>query len=211
MKLKETLAIVKVVPVCVFDNVDSALKTAELLMKNRVNIIEITLRTEAAFDCIAAVVKEFKDMAAGAGSVFNAEQLKKAQGAGSVFAVSPCFDEDLIDVAEKSAIPFVPGVATPGELFRAIKRTSVIKLFPAESLGGTDYIKAAFAPFKMFDYSLMPTGGIDNKNFRKYLELDKVIACGMSYPVSDKLIGEGRYDLLDERIKEVYQGIIEVE
>jgi len=205
MKLKETLGRVKVVPVCVFEDVDSALKTAELLMKNRVNIIEITLRTEAAFDCIAAVVKEFKDMIAGAGSVFNAEQLKKAQSAGSVFAVSPCFDEDLLDEAEKSAIPYVPGVATPGELFRAMKRTSIIKLFPSESFGGVDYIKAAFAPFKMFDYSLMPTGGIDNKNFRKYLELDKVIACGMTYPVSEKLISEGRFDLIDERIKEVYQ------
>ena len=211
MKLKEILADVKVVPVCLFDNVDSALKTAEVLMKNRVNIIEITLRTEAAFECIEAVVKEFGNMCAGAGSVFTAEQLKKVQGLGALFAVSPCFDEDIVDEAEKTSFPFVPGVATPGELFRAIKRTSVIKLFPAESLGGTEYIKSAFAPFKMFDYSLMPTGGIDNKNFRKYLEIDKVIACGMSYPVSDKLISEGRYDLLDERIKEVYQGIIEVD
>lgn len=211
MKLKKILKDVKVVPVCVFDNVDSALKTAELLMKNRVNIIEITLRTESAIDCIAAVVKEFKDMSAGAGSVFTPEQLKKAQDAGSVFAVSPCLDENLIDEAEKLSVPFVPGVATPGELFRAIKRSSVVKLFPAESLGGTDYIKAAFAPFKMFDYTLMPTGGVDNKNFRKYLELDKVIACGMTYPVSDKLISDGRYDLIEERIKEVYQGIIEVD
>lgn len=208
MKLKETLACVKVVPVCVFNNVDSALKTAELLIKNKVNIIEITLRTEAAFSCIDAVVKEFKDMTAGAGSVFTAEQLKKAEGSGAQFAVSPCLDEELMDEAEKLGIPFVPGVATPGELFRAIKRTSLIKLFPAENLGGTEYIKSAFAPFKLFDYHLMPTGGVDNKNFRKYLDLDKVIACGMSYPVSDKLINEERYDLLDARINEVYQGII---
>lgn len=208
MKLKETLAGVKVVPVCVFNNVDSALKTAELLMKKKVNIIEITLRTESAFSCIEAVIKEFKDMTAGAGSVFTAEQLKKVEGSGAQFAVSPCLDEDLLDEAEKFGIPFVPGVATPGELFRAIKRTSIIKLFPAESLGGTEYIKSAFAPFKLFDYYLMPTGGVDNKNFRKYLDLDKVIACGMSYPVSDKLINEEKYDLLEARIEEVYKGIV---
>ncbi len=208
MKFKETLAAVKVVPVCVFNSVDSALKTAELLIKKNVNIIEITLRTEAAFSCIEAVVKEFKGIIAGAGSVFTSEQLKKAQGAGAQFAVSPCLDEDLMDEAEKQDIPFVPGVATPGELFRAIKRTSIIKLFPAESLGGTEYIKSAFAPFKLFDYYLMPTGGVDNKNFKKYLDLEKVIACGMSYPVSDKLINEGRYDLLEARIDEVYKGIV---
>ena len=208
MKLKETLSVVKVVPVCVFNNVDSALKTAELLIKKKVNIIEITLRTESAFSCIDAVVKEFKEMTAGAGSVFTGEQLKKAEGAGAQFAVSPCLDEGVIDDAEKLGIPFVPGVATPGELLRAIKRTKVIKLFPAESLGGTGYIKSAFAPFKLFDYYLMPTGGVDNKNFREYLDLDKVIACGMSYPVSDKLINEGRFDLLEERMNEVYQGIV---
>lgn len=208
MNLKETLAGVKVVPVCVFNSVDSALKTAELLIKKRVNIIEITLRTEAAFSCIDAVVKEFKGITVGAGSVFTSDQLKRAEGSGAQFAVSPCLDEPLMDEAEKSGIPFVPGVATPGELFRAIKRTKIIKLFPAESLGGTEYIKSAFAPFKLFDYFLMPTGGVDNKNFKKYLDLDKVIACGMSYLVSDKLINEGRYDLLEERINEVYQGIV---
>ena len=208
MKLKDILTVVKVVPVCVFSNVDTALKTAELLVKNKVNIIEITLRTESAFSCIEAVVKEFKEMTAGAGSVFTPEQLKKAEAAGAEFAVSPCLDENVLDEAEKMDIPFVPGVATPGELFRAIKRTDVVKLFPAESLGGTEYIKSAFAPFKLFDYYLMPTGGVDNNNFRKYLDLDKVIACGMSYPVSDKLVNEGKFDLLEERINEIYQGII---
>jgi 2-dehydro-3-deoxyphosphogluconate aldolase/(4S)-4-hydroxy-2-oxoglutarate aldolase len=208
MKFKETLAAVKVVPVCVFNNVDSALKTAELLIKKKVNIIEITLRTESAFSCIEAVVKEFKEMTAGAGSVFTAEQLKEAEAAGVEFAVSPCLDDDVMDEADRLSIPFVPGVATPGELFRAIKRAKVIKLFPAESLGGADYIKSAFAPFKLFDYCLMPTGGIDNNNFRKYLDIDKVIACGMSYPVSDKLINEGRFDRIEERINEIYQGII---
>ncbi len=208
MKFKETLAAVKVVPVCVFNSVDSALKTAELLVKKNINIIEVTLRTEVAFSCIEAVVKEFKGIIAGAGSVFTADQLKKVKGVGAQFAVSPCLDEDLMDEAEKQSVPFVPGVATPGELFRAIKRTSVIKLFPAENLGGTEYIKSAFAPFKLFDYYLMPTGGVNNKNFQKYLELEKVIACGMSYPVSDKLIDEGRYDLLEARIDEVYKGLI---
>ncbi len=208
MELKETLAVVKVVPVCVFNNVDSALKTAELLIKKNVKIIEITLRTESAFSCIEAVVKEFNDITAGAGSVFTSEQLKKAEAAGAEFAVSPCLDENVLDEAEKLDIPFVPGVATPGELFRAVKRTKIIKLFPAESLGGTEYIKSAFSPFKLFDYHLMPTGGVDNNNFRKYLDLDKVIACGMSYPVSDKLVNEGRFDLLEERINEIYQGII---
>jgi 2-dehydro-3-deoxyphosphogluconate aldolase/(4S)-4-hydroxy-2-oxoglutarate aldolase len=208
MEFKDTLAAVKVVPVCVFNNVDSALKTAELLIKKKVNIIEITLRTESAFSCIEAVVKEFKEITAGAGSVFTAEQLRRAHAAGAEFAVSPCLDDDVMDEAEKKGIPFVPGVSTPGELFRAIKRTKVIKLFPAESLGGTDYIKSAFAPFKLFDYYLMPTGGVDNINFRKYLDIDKVIACGMSYPVSDKLISEGRFDLLEERMNEVYQGIV---
>lgn len=211
MKFEEILKDVRIVPVCVFDNAEAALKTAELLVRRNINIIEITLRTESAYRCIEAVVKEFKGLIAGAGSVFTPEQLEKAVSAGAEFAVSPCLDNDVMDHAEKMGIPFVPGVATPGELFRAIKRTKIVKLFPAESLGGTDYIQSAFAPFKLFDYYLMPTGGVDNRNFRKYLALDKVVACGMSYPVSDKLISEGRFDLLEERINEVYQGIKEVE
>ena len=207
MDFKKLLSEVRVVPVCVFDEVDGALKTAELLLKHNVNIIEVTLRTPAAYDCISSICAEFPELITGAGSVFTAEAIDRAVDGGAVFAVSPCFDGKLLEHSYKKGIPYVPGVATPSELFAALKMCSVIKVFPAGSLGGVEYINSMVAPFKMFDFGLMPTGGIDNRNFRDYLAADKVISCGMSYPVNEKLIRQGKYDELESRIIEIYKGL----
>ncbi len=202
--LKELLQKVKSVPVCVFDETESALKTAELLIKHGVDIIEVTLRTENAFDCIKAIKKEFKDAIVGAGSVLKTNDFEKAVDCGAVFAVSPCFDESLCEAAKKNNIPYIPGISTPGELFKALKFSDLIKIFPASALGGVEYINAIAAPFKMFNFGLIPTGGIDNKNYKEYLAAEKVVACGLSYPVHEKLLKEKNFDMIEQRIIEIY-------
>lgn len=202
--LRDLLQGIKSVPVCVFDETEGALKTAELLLKHGVNVIEITLRTENAFNCIRAIKNEFKDAIVGAGSVLKAADFEKAAEYGAVFAVSPCFDESLCEAAAEKKIPYIPGVSTSSELYKALKFTDLIKIFPASALGGVEYINAISAPFEMFNFGLIPAGGIDNKNFKEYLAAEKVIACGLSYPVSVKLVKEKKFDMIEERIKEIY-------
>lgn len=202
--LKELLLKVKSVPVCVFEDIDSALKVAEILLDHNVGVIEVTLRTEKAFDCISAIKKEFNGAAVGAGSVLNSGDFARARDNGAVFAVSPSFDEELCRAASGINLPYIPGVATPSELYRAMKFSNLIKIFPASALGGVDYINAIAAPFRMFDFGLIPTGGIDNKNFTDYLKADRVIACGLTYPVNEKLIKEKNFDAIKERVTEIY-------
>lgn len=202
--LKDLLVKVKSVPVCVFDDTESALKTAELLLKYNVDIIEITLRTENAFNCIKAIKKEFNNAVIGAGSVLKNADFEKAADYGAVFAVSPCFNESLCESAKKINMPYIPGVATPSELYRALQFSDLIKIFPASVLGGVNFINAVAAPFRMFNFGLVPTGGIDNNNYKEYLEAEKVVACGLSYPVHEKLLKEKNFDMVEQRIKEIY-------
>ena len=195
---------IKCIPVCVFEDTDSALKIAELLLKYNVNVIEVTLRTEKAFDCIKAIKTEFKTALVGAGSVLKTSDFDKALTSGAVFAVSPCFDESLCDEARRINMPYVPGAATPSEIYKALKYSNIVKIFPAALLGGVEYIKAVTAPFKMFDFDLMPTGGIDNINYKEFLKVEKVTSCGLTYPVNEKLIKEKNFDEIEHRIKEIY-------
>jgi 2-dehydro-3-deoxyphosphogluconate aldolase/(4S)-4-hydroxy-2-oxoglutarate aldolase len=148
--LKDLLQRMKSVPVCVFDETESAVKTAELLLKHGVEVIEVTLRTENAFNCLKAIKKEFKEAKLGAGSVLKSDDFQRAADCGAVFAVSPCFDESLCEAARKINIPYIPGISTPSELFKALKYTDLIKIFPAAALGGVDYINSISAPFKIF-------------------------------------------------------------
>ena len=202
--VKDLLGNIKCIPVCVFEDRESALKIAELLLKYNVNIIEVTLRTEKAFDCIKAIKNKFKDSVVGAGSVLKTSDFEKASDFGAVFAVSPCFDESLCDEARRINLPYVPGAATPSEIYKALKYSNIVKIFPAALLGGVEYIKAVTAPFKMFDFDLMPTGGIDNINYKEFLKVEKVTSCGLTYPVNEKLIKEKNFDEIEHRIKEIY-------
>ena len=87
-------------------------------------------------------------------------------------------DLELVDYAASRGRAFIPGVATPTELNGALKKCAVIKLFPASTLGGPEYIKAVAAPFRTKDFHLVPTGGVNQDNFLEYLKQDRVISVG---------------------------------
>ena len=204
MELREIFSKIKIIPVCVFDDVTAALKTTEILLKYKVEVIEVTLRTVDAFECIYEIKKKFPQALVGAGSVFDKDSLIRSIDSGGVFGVAPCFDEELVRYALEFNIPFIPGVATPSELHNAARLSSIIKLFPAQALGGVDYLNSITAPFRKFKFDLIPAGGIDNKNYKDYLSCEKVLACGLTYPVSEKLLKDKDYSSVEKRIIELY-------
>lgn len=202
MNLYEILKNNKIIPVAVFNDENKALKTAELLLNNSINILEITLRTETAFDNIYAISKKFPELILGSGSVLGKNAFEKAVDSGARFGVAPGLDIDLLKFAHSKQIAFIPGVSTPTELNTALKEElRFVKLFPASSLGGPAYIKAIAAPFKMIDFSLIPTGGINESNILEYLKSDKVIACGASYIIESRLVESGDFDELNRRMQ----------
>ncbi len=197
----------RVIPVAQFDDLQSALTTAELLQKNSINILEITLRTESALESIRGVIKKFPGLLVGAGSILSMDALKEALDAGAAFCVAPGMDLELVDYAASRGAAFIPGVATPTELNSALKKCAVIKLFPVSILGGPEYIKAVAAPFRTKDFHLVPTGGVNQDNYLEYLKQDRVISVGMSYIVDSGLIKKGDYAALDERMKKVVSAL----
>lgn len=78
-----------VVPVVVLDKAEDAVPTAHALLAGGIDVMEITFRTAAAADSIAAVARECPDMLVGAGTVITLEQCKKAVDCGAKFIVSP--------------------------------------------------------------------------------------------------------------------------
>ena len=55
----------------------------------------------------------------------------------------------------------------------------------------------------MKDFYILPTGGINESNFEDFLEIDRVLSCGMSYVVDKKLVENKDFDALEKRIKHV--------
>lgn len=198
----ELLRGIRVLPVLTMADTERAVGTARALAAGGLRVIELTLRTEAALETIAAIVAEVPDVVVGAGTVRSAADLDGAARAGARFAVSPGHAPALLAAARASELPFVPGVATASEAMAAAEAGfTTLKLFPAETCGGLDLLRALAAPLP--DLRFCPTGGIRADTFRAYLALPNVICVGGSWLTPPELVDAGHWDTITRRAKEV--------
>ena len=190
-----------IVPVVVLHDAKDALPLAGALIKGGLKCAEVTFRTEAAEESIRLISKKYPEMLVGAGTVLSIEQVERAVFAGAKFIVSPGFDPEIVDYCIEKDIPVFPGCITPSEVAQAGERgLKILRFFPAEQAGGIAMIKAMAAPYTMVN--VMPTGGINSKNLKSYLEFEKIICCGGSWMVNSKLIKEGEFDQIYQLTKE---------
>ena len=178
-----------VIPVLVLDGSVDPVGLAETLVEAGLPVLEVTLRTPVALDAIRAMA-QVPGAIVGAGTVLNAHQLDEAVEAGARFIVSPGLTAALADAAGVAGVPFLPGVATAGDIMRGLDLgLNRFKFFPAESSGGIPALKALSGPFGSLHFC--PTGGITPENAGDWLALDTVLCVGGSW-----LIKPGETDLV---------------
>jgi 2-dehydro-3-deoxyphosphogluconate aldolase / (4S)-4-hydroxy-2-oxoglutarate aldolase len=168
-----------VIPVIVIEDANDAALLAEALVAGGLPVLEVTLRTPAALDAIRAM-RQVPGAIVGAGTVTNERQLEAALEAGSEFIVSPGLTEPLGRAAIASGVPFLPGVATAGDIMRGLDMgLSHFKFFPAMAAGGLPALKALAAPFA--DVRFCPTGGIGLATAPEWLAFPPVLCVGGSW------------------------------
>ena len=123
-----------VIPVLKIDRAVDAVPLARALAAGGLRVIEITLRTDEALECIRRVAAEVPEAIVGAGTILNPEQFDEAAKAGSQFIVSPGLTPDLIKAAAASPVPLLPGCITPGEIMAARDAgLDFLKFFPGRT------------------------------------------------------------------------------
>lgn len=201
MNAREILSAGAVVPVIAIDNLDSAVDLAHALVAGGIPTLEITLRTEHGLKAIEKIAKEVKGAIVGAGTVINGDQLKAVEDAGAVFAISPGFNINLAQVATKSKIAVIPGIATPGELMLALEHgIDTCKLFPAEVVGGKAMLKALYGPFPQVKFC--PTGGISLETAPDYLALPNVLCVGGSWLTPKDVVAKRDWQTIEKLAQE---------
>lgn len=189
----ERLRQVGVVPVVELPEADLAVPLAGALLAGRLSCVEITFRTPAAQDGLAAIRKAYPDILLGAGTVLNDDQLSAAIEAGADFVVAPGTNPELVRKCAERGIPILPGVCTPSdiEVARGLG-IGLMKFFPAEPIGGVGFLRALCGPYR--DVLFVPTGGITPKVLPDYLALPQVVACGGSWMVKPEMLLAGDFD-----------------
>jgi 2-dehydro-3-deoxyphosphogluconate aldolase / (4S)-4-hydroxy-2-oxoglutarate aldolase len=190
MNVLELMRVGPVIPVIVIDDAERAVLLARALVAGGVRVLEVTLRTAAAFEAIKAIAREVEHAIVGVGTITRAEHVAQAVSAGAQFGVSPGLTPEIIAAAKASQLSLLPGVMTPSDVIAArLAGFTELKLFPAQQAGGIGMLNALYGPFP--DVMFCPTGGVTAASAPDYLARPNVACVGGSWLTpQDAVAGE---------------------
>ncbi|HCC21532.1 MAG TPA: keto-deoxy-phosphogluconate aldolase [Verrucomicrobiales bacterium] len=198
------LANCKVVAGFSVDHIDDAVPLANALLAGGIDVIELTLRTEAGIDATRAISTEVPEILVGVGTILAPEQAVQVKEAGAHFGVSPGLNPRVIKAAKAVELPFAPGIATPSDIEAAIElNCRFVKYFPAAALGGVAYLRSMSAPYAHLGIQYFPLGGLNAANMNEYLAEPNVPAIGGSWIVQKDLVKNKDWAAITTRAQEV--------
>jgi 2-dehydro-3-deoxyphosphogluconate aldolase/(4S)-4-hydroxy-2-oxoglutarate aldolase len=193
-----------VIPVIVLHDVKDAVPLARALVAGGIRMLEVTLRTREALECIEAIAKEVPEAVAGAGTIRSAADAQASALAGAKFGVSPGYTRAVGKACHDLGLPLLPGVATGSEIMMAQEDgLTELKFFPAVQAGGLAMLKAWQGPFG--DVKFCPTGGIHAGNAHEFLALSNVACVGGSWIVPTEAIAAGDWARIETLAREASQ------
>lgn len=203
-EIRNEIAKEGIIAVLEMESEQNAVPTAKALLDGGIKIIELALRTQAAFPSISLIAKEVPQIIIGIGTIIESGQAASVKKESPVrFGVSPGINPDIVKEAIAANLPFAPGIATPSELEQAISLgCRVVKFFPAEGMGGLSYLKSINAPYNHLGIKYIPLGGVTAENLPGYAKFNPVIAIGGSWIAPKDLISAQNWAEITRRAKE---------
>jgi 2-dehydro-3-deoxyphosphogluconate aldolase/(4S)-4-hydroxy-2-oxoglutarate aldolase len=178
-----------------------AVPLAHALLEGGIDVMEITLRSDAALASIEAVARAVPQMHLGAGTVTRVAEVQRVIDAGATFALSPGCTDAIFEAVQTANLPFIPGVMTPGEVMhRREQGFRLMKLFPAQQAGGLGMLKALGAPIP--DVAFCPTGGVSPDNLKDFLNQPNVAMAGGSWLTPASALAAGDWATITQLARE---------
>jgi 2-dehydro-3-deoxyphosphogluconate aldolase / (4S)-4-hydroxy-2-oxoglutarate aldolase len=198
---QDVMADAPVIPVIVLHEVAHAVPLARALVAGGIRMLEVTLRTPVALQCMERIARDVPEAVVGAGTVRSAADAQAAALAGARFAVSPGYTPAVGRACHDLKLPLLPGVATGSEVMMAQEDGhQALKFFPAMQAGGIAMLKALGGPFGAVRFC--PTGGITPQNAREFLALPNVACVGGSWLVPAESMAAGDWSRIETLARE---------
>ena len=175
---------------------EEAMLTAKSAASAGVKFVEVTLTVPGAVEVIAELARE-TTFHVGAGTVLSNKQAEAAITAGAQFVVSPSSELELIPICHGADVAYFPGAATPTEIYAAARAgADLIKIFPADCLGGPNFIRQMAGPFP--EIRFMVSGGVSLTNVKEYVHAGVTGICLGSAFLAKTLGEQGERGLVNE-------------
>jgi 2-dehydro-3-deoxyphosphogluconate aldolase / (4S)-4-hydroxy-2-oxoglutarate aldolase len=191
-----------IVPVVRTPSAESAIRSIEAIYRGGVRAAEVTMTVPGAIRALEKVADQFGDkIMLGAGTVLDPETARACMLAGAQFFVTPTLKLSTIEMAKRYSKVICPGALTPTEILTAWEAgADVVKVFPANALGGPKYIRALKGPLPHIQ--MIPTGGVNLETAGEFLKAGACAVAVGSELVDAKLIRENRYEEMEQRARQ---------
>jgi 2-dehydro-3-deoxyphosphogluconate aldolase / (4S)-4-hydroxy-2-oxoglutarate aldolase len=197
-----------VIAVVVIDDEKDALPLADALLQGGIDIMELTLRTDAALGSMKIILEKRPQMKVGIGTILTMEQVEVVAISGAAFGVAPGTNPKILEIAKHEALPFAPGIMTPSDIECGLEHNChLFKFFPAQSSGGLAHLKNISAPYQHLGLEFIPLGGVNQDNLETYLSAPNVIAVGGSWLATRDLINAGEWDQITENAAKATESV----
>jgi 2-dehydro-3-deoxyphosphogluconate aldolase/(4S)-4-hydroxy-2-oxoglutarate aldolase len=176
-----------------------ALGVVDALAAAGITNIEISLTIPGANEILQHAATR-SDIVVGAGAVLDPRQAIEAISSGARFIASPIYAPELMPPCLDANVACILGALTPSEIIQAQRAgAEMVKLFPAEALGGPMYVRALLRQLTYI--SLQISGGFTAENMVEYLQLPiRTLALG-SLLVPRVLYEQGNWQAITNRAR----------
>ena len=159
----------KIFAVLRIQEVEKTKNIIKALVDGGINIIEIVIEKPETVKLLEEITKEDNRPLIMAGGIITQRQAQIAINSGADVIVSPVFQMNLVRLCKGQKIPLIMTATTPNEAYSAWKaRTQLIKISPANPMGGAEYIEDILRPMKFIN--IIAAGNIKINDIPCYLK-----------------------------------------
>lgn len=196
------LFISKIIVLVEIEDDKDAYDLASCLIDSGITNIEVALRTSNSKKAAEIIKKNFPKINLGLGTVKSKDDVDFAINLSAKFCFAPDCNPKILELCNQKKIFFIPGVSNLEEI-KLAKRYgySLLKFFPAESLGGIKKLELLNQKALESNLSFIPSGGIDESNMNSYLNKSFVRAVAGSWIAPKEIISSRNWKEISQRAK----------
>ncbi len=206
---------IRVMPLFYHEDPETAIEVMKAIFEGGMDLLEFTNRGANALPVFIELLKykkaNYPDAALGIGSIVDAKTANQYIDAGTEFMVSPLLSKEVSDACHEKGMLYIPGCSTLTEIHQAeLWGAEMVKVFPAQQLGGPAYIKAIKGPCPWL--SIVVTGGVkaEAENLKEWHNAGAEAFGLGSDLLSKELIQARDFKGLTEKIKELRKVVREL-
>lgn len=194
------------IPVVTLHRLEWALPLVETLEHAGIHILELTLRTDTAWDAISLIKEKFPHFCVGAATVLEAKQFERLQDSPIDYIGSPAVTELVLQSVSHCRLPYLPAAGTLAEiLWLSEQGFDTLKFYPAHIMGGINALQHFEAVFPQIRFCV--SGGVGAETALEYLQLSNVNWVAGSWLVLQKDLQDQDWQNITQKVQKLQSSL----